>query len=130
MAKSRADLPPIDDELTAPRKRLDLKSIRPKGEVDDAAIEENSRRLGSEWGALTSLEGGKEPKLSAEPARVLIASLRIEMPDYLDRALARRAAEERVTKQYLVLKALEQAGYEIDPVDLVPDKRKARGRRV
>jgi hypothetical protein len=130
MAKSKADLPSIDDELAAPRKRLDLKAIRLKGAVDDAAIEENSRRLGTEWGALTSLEGGKGPKPSAETARAPIASLRIEMPEYLDRTLARRAADERVTKQYLVLKALEQAGYEIDPIDLVPDKRKARGRKM
>jgi hypothetical protein len=130
MANRKADLPPIDDELAAPRKRLNLKSIRPASGVDDAAIEENSRKLGSEWGALTSLERGEAASPGAETVRAPIASVRIEMPEYLDRTLARKAADERVTKQYLVLKALEQAGYEIDPVDLVPDKRKARGRKA
>lgn len=130
MARSTVSLPPIDDELTASRKRLDLKAIGSKGDVDDAVVEENSRKLGSEWGVLTSLKGGKGAQPIAETARAPIASLRIEMPDYLDRALARQAADERVTKQYLVLKALAQAGYEISPVDLVPDKRKARSRRM
>jgi hypothetical protein len=42
--------------------------------------------------------------------------------------LTLQAADQRVTKQYLVLKALQQVGYRVDPVDLVEDKRKARRR--
>jgi len=43
-------LPPLDADLEQPRrKRVDLKALRPRGEgADDATIEENSRRLGSE----------------------------------------------------------------------------------
>ena len=53
---NKSALPPIDAELEPPRHRVDLKAIRPKGQADDATIEENSRRLGSDWGASTTLQ--------------------------------------------------------------------------
>jgi len=115
---NRAELPSIVAEL-APRKKVDLKAIR-RVEVDDAAVAENSKKLGSEWGAQTSLEQGRAP--------VPLASLRIEIPEYLDMELAVKAAQLRVTKQYLVAKALHEAGYQLDEADLVEDKRKARKR--
>ena len=121
-------LPPIDDELRGRERRVDLKAIRQKGDADDATIEENSRLLGNEWGASTSLQRTQPPVSPPSVARAPVASLRIEVPVYLDDALTREAAEKRVTKQYLVLTALRQAGYRIDDADLVADKRKARGR--
>ncbi len=102
-------LPPIDDDLK-PRKRVDLRAIRSNG-GDDATVDENSRRLAGEW-----LQGAKTP----------LASLRIEVPEYLDRELALKAAEQRVTKQYLVMRALRDAGYRVEDQDLVADKRKRR----
>ena len=54
----KPQLPPIDAELEEPRRRVDLRSIRPQASADDAAIEENSRRLGNQWGASTSLPNG------------------------------------------------------------------------
>jgi hypothetical protein len=121
---SKPRLPPIDAELEQPRKRVDLKSIRPKAQADDATIEENSRKIGSEWGASTSLKGVESPAPAGE--RAPVASLRIEVPTYLDDELTQKAAAKRVTKQFLVLTALKQAGYHIDDVDIVADKRKAR----
>jgi hypothetical protein len=120
-------LPPIDADLVQPRKRLDLKALRPKAQADDATIEENSRKLGSEWGASTSLHS-VQPPTPDDPAapRVPLASLRVEVPMYLDDELTQKAAAQRVTKQYLVLTALREAGYRIDDADLVTDKRKAR----
>lgn len=115
-------LPPIDAELERPRARLDLKSIRPKAAADDEAIEENSRKLGQEWGASTTLTPSS-PSASGPP---LLASLRIEVPAYLDDELTQRAALQRVTKQFLVLTALRQAGYHIRDADIVADKRKVR----
>ena len=117
-AAPRPDLPSIEGDL-APKKRLDLRAIR-QAPVDDAAVAENSRRIGSEWGAQTSLPPGA--------TRTPLASLRIEVPEYLDRALALKAAELRVTKQYLVVKALQEAGYRVEDADLVEDKRKAKRR--
>jgi hypothetical protein len=125
---SKAALPPIDDELRESGKRVDLRAIRPKGDADDATIDENSRLLGNEWGVSTSLQRA-QPPASASPVRAPVASLRIEVPVYLDDALTREAAEKRVTKQYLVLTALRQSGYRIDDADFVADKRKARRKR-
>jgi len=122
-------LPSIDDELTTPRKRLDLKAIKPRADMEDAAVEENSQKMGSEWGASTSLKTAKsdgEPPTPRSP----VSSLRIEVPDYLDRALARAAVDQRVTKQYLVLKALKEAGYQIEDADFVADRRKTRQRKA
>jgi hypothetical protein len=121
---NKAALPSIGDEL-APRKRVDLKSIK-SADVDDAEVTENSRKLGTEWGAQTSLTPTPEPE--AERPKVPLASLRIEVPDYLDRELALKAVDQRVTKQYLVMKALQAAGYKLDDADLVEDKRKQKKR--
>lgn len=115
---SKQDLPSIQDELQ-PRKRVDLKSIRSSQLADDTVIE-NSKRLGADWGAQTSIEQPIE--------RGPIASLRIEVPEYLDRELAFKAVELRTTKQYLVIKALQEAGYRVEDVDLVEDRRKIRRR--
>ena len=117
---AKPELPSISEEL-APRRRVDLKAIRPAG-IDDDVVERNSRVLGSEWGASTNLASPEE----STP----LASLRIAVPEYLDRTLARDAAEQRVTKQYLVLKALQAAGYQINESDLVEDKRKAKKRKL
>jgi hypothetical protein len=119
-------LPSIGDDL-APRKRVDLKSIK-SADVDDAAVAENSRKLGTEWGAQTSLSPTPEPEI--ERTKVPLASLRIEVPDYLDRELALKAVDQRVTKQYLVMKALQAAGYKLDDADLVEDKRKQKKRHL
>jgi hypothetical protein len=121
----KPQLPPLDAELEEPRRRVDLRAIRPQAPADDATIEENSRRLGSEWGASTSLrtEGAPPPQ---EASRTPLASLRIEVPSYLDDELTQKAASLRVTKQFLVLTALRSAGYHIEEADLVADRRKAR----
>jgi hypothetical protein len=124
---SKSALPPIDDELRGKGKRVDLRAIRPKGDADDATIEENSRLLGNEWGASTSLKSVQQPSPAPLPPRAPVASLRIEVPVYLDDELTRKAAEKRVTKQYLVLTALRSAGYRIDDPDLVADKRRRGG---
>ena len=73
-------------------------------------------RLASEWGAVTTVPSPKP----------VIASLRLEIPEYLDRQLAQAAFDQRVTKQFLVIQALKAAGFSVDAADLVPDKRKRR----
>jgi len=55
-----------------------------------------------------------------------MSSLRLVIPEYVDRQLATTAATTGVTKQYLVLKALSDAGFEVAPNDLVEDRRKSR----
>ncbi|CAI3935377.1 MULTISPECIES: hypothetical protein [Commensalibacter] len=54
------------------------------------------------------------------------ASLRLMIPTYLDNQLTQIAASKRVTKRFLILKALAQAGYHLEKEDLVTDKRRVR----
>lgn len=115
----RGDLPPLTDDL-APKKKVDFSALRIVAK-DDAAIEENSRALGKSWGAQTRL-ADPSPAAHAAPR----ASLRIEVPDYLDRALAFKAVELRTTKQFLVIKALADAGFAVEPADLVEDRRRKK----
>jgi hypothetical protein len=53
-------------------------------------------------------------------------SVRFECPPYLDRELSLKAAGEGVTKTYLILKALAEAGFTLQDQDLNKDKRKYR----
>lgn len=54
------------------------------------------------------------------------ASLRLMIPTYLDNQLTQIAARKRVTKRFLILKALSEAGYHLEKEDLVADKRRVR----
>jgi hypothetical protein len=118
--RGKTALPPIDADLAGtPRPRLNLRALAPRPPLDDAQVDANSRAIGARWGASTSLE-------PTAPPAVPFASLRLEVPAYLDQALTLKAAEQRVTKAFLVMTALAQAGYKVAPADLVPDRRKTR----
>ena len=54
-----------------------------------------------------------EPPKPAAP----LTSVRFDCPDYLDKKLSVKAAEEGVTKTYLIFQALGRAGYRLDEVD-------------
>lgn len=119
---------PLADEIRQARKpRLNL-ALPPRPEMPDDAVEVSSRQIGEKWGATTQLPTPvvSEPQ---EPTAPLI-SVRFDCPDYLDRAVSVAAAEQNVTKTYLILKALRVAGYEMKDVDLVVDRRKQRGKRA
>jgi hypothetical protein len=102
-----SELPEIDIE---PR-RPNLKAIRQT--VRDDEVERHARKIGAEW-----LGEAKQP----------LASLRVEIPKYVDKMLAMAAAERGVTKQYLVLEALQGKGYPVNDSDLIEDKRKVKKR--
>lgn len=53
--------------------------------------------------------------------------LKIMIPSYLNRALATAAGERRVSKRWLVMDALRQAGFAIREHDLFEDGRRFRG---
>jgi hypothetical protein len=109
------EFPPIGDEL---RPKAKLKR-HIQETATDAEVEENSRRIGERWGAAT--------RINQEPERVPAApvvSIRGYIPDYLDNEMAIKAAERRVTKTFLIMEALARAGYRVDEVDLVQDRRK------
>ena len=70
---------------------------------------------------IKQLHGG--PEL---PPLAPVVSIRGYIPDYLDNELAIKAAERRVTKTFLMMEALQKAGYRVEEHDMVQDRRKAK----
>jgi len=115
-------LPSIADEIRPPSKKIAL-NLKPKEEISDDDVATRSREIGERWGASTQLAPAStrpEPQRPAAP----LTSVRFDAPDYLDRELSVRAAEQGVTKTYLILRALGDAGFRLDEVDLVKDRRR------
>lgn len=122
MSKAPQPLPSIENDLApAPRQKLDLRKLSPRGPMADEAIDENSRALGEKWGASVQL-----PPIKAPPAVAPVRSIRGYIPEYLDDELAMKAAERRVTKTFLIVEALAKSGYRVDEADLVQDRRRFR----
>jgi hypothetical protein len=122
---SKPPFPEIADEIrSTPKPKLDL-AMKPRSVPEDA-IAEGARVIGEKWGSVTQMparEAKVEPELSD---RARWPSIRVECPPYLDRELAMKAAGEGVTKTYLILKALADAGFTVNEDDLNKDKRKYR----
>ncbi len=68
------------------------------------------------------------PTSAEEKAPCPQEKLTITLPAYLAHALRRDCAEKRLTQRFLVLQGLQAIGYEIDPVDLVPDHRRPQSK--
>jgi hypothetical protein len=111
-------LPSIADEIRPPK--VDV-ALAPRAEVPDEAIAARARTIGEKWGSSTQIA----PK-EARPPTAPLVSVRFDAPDYLDKELAVKAAEQGVTKTYLILQALQHHGYRLDEADLVKDRRRAR----
>ena len=110
--------PPIGDELR-PKARLKRHSNDP---ASDADVEANSRRIGEKWGAATRINR-EEPEPPIPPLAPVV-SIRGYIPDYLDNEMAMKAAERRVTKTFLIMEALSKAGYRVESIDMIQDRRK------
>lgn len=90
--------------------------------LTDQAVEENSQVLADKW------VGGKTgPQTATATSTQEFISLRGYIPEYLDRELAIKAATTRVTKTYLILEALQKAGYHINEADISTDRRRNKG---
>ena len=111
------EFPPLGDEL---RPKVRLKKHTEALPATDGEIEANSRRIGEKWGATTSIPALVPPVPQPAP----VTSIRGYIPQYLDDELTRKAAERRVTKTFLLVEALAKAGYRVDEIDLVQDRRK------
>ena len=122
---SKPPFPEIADEIhSAPKPKLDL-AMKSRSVPEDA-IAEGARAIGEKWGSVTQMPA-REPKPEADAAdRAKWPSIRFECPPYLDRELALKGAGEGVTKTYLILKALADAGFTVNEEDLNKDKRKYR----
>jgi hypothetical protein len=116
--------PLVDEIRQAARPKRDL-ALPPRPDLPDRTVETRAREIGEKWGAATQMVSSIQSE--PEPTAPLI-SVRFDCPDYLDTAISVKAAEQNVTKTYLILRALKEAGYELRDVDLVVDRRKARRR--
>jgi hypothetical protein len=114
------NFPPLDDEL---RPKVRLKRHADVPPATDEEVEANSRQIGEKWGATTSMPPA-EPAPPPAPQPAKVTSIRGYIPQYLDDELTRKAAERRVTKTFLIMEALAKAGYRVDEIDLVQDRRK------
>ena len=121
-----SDTNPLADEIREARKpKLNL-SLPPRANIPDDAVDAHTREIGGRWGATTQIPSTSVPEPREDTAQLI--SVRFDCPDYLDRQISVLAAEQNVTKTYLILKALKLAGYELKEVDLVVDRRKTRRR--
>lgn len=119
---TKEPLPPVGDEIR--RQRIDV-ALKPRDELGDDEIDARSRAIGEKFGAATQLRP-KEPSATAPSPTAPLVSVRFDAPDYLDKELSVKAAEQGVTKTYLILQALGMAGYRMDEVDLIKDRRRLR----
>ena len=144
-ARRPNEIPPATDELLAAGQRkvgegrLNLRSLRPAG-IDDAETERHVEEITQRYGAhaqippakpKTLVLGAKVIEASAAPLaarRARYASFRVDLPEYLDQELTMRSARDRATKTYLIMDALNRAGYTVKPEDLIADRRKTRFR--
>jgi hypothetical protein len=115
--------PLISEIKRAAKPRINV-SLPPRGDLPDEAVAARAQQLGEKWGSNTQL-GTKPIEQPTIPMAPLV-SLRFDCPDYTDRALSVAAAEQNVTKTYLLLLALRQAGYPVEDVDLAKDRRRQK----
>ncbi len=146
-ARQRAEIPPATDELLAAGQRkvgegrLNLRALKPAG-IDDAETERHVEEITHTYGAHAQIvpkkdwasTEAKSAAAASSPAptparRTRYASFRVDLPEYLDQELTERSARERATKTFLIMQALQRAGYTVNPEDLVADRRKTRFRQ-
>ena len=114
--------------------RPDLPNLPPphfgengNGQSEDS-LKERLRTAGAEIGfgnRAGTIPVPSTPKLSSSSAGPM-KTLQLVIPDYVFEQLHMNAATERVTKKYLVLRALSLAGYRIEKSDLDEDGRRNR----
>ncbi|MBV9825365.1 MAG: hypothetical protein JO001_06800 [Alphaproteobacteria bacterium] len=145
-ARRPNDIPPATDELLAAGQRrvgegprLNLRGLKPAG-IDDDDTERHVEEITQSYGAHAQIPRAKTRASaplhapapvarSAASQRTRYVSFRFELPDYLDEELRLTAARGKGTKNFLLMEALQKAGYTVHPEDLVPDRRKTRFQR-
>jgi hypothetical protein len=90
---------------------------------DDEALLERVEALARREG-LPSLTPSSKPPQERLPQQ--LKPIKLMVPDYLFRELTMQAADRGVTKKYLILKALQDAGYTLASDDLEEDGRRLR----
>lgn len=118
--------------MTASAKRPELPALpRPRPEAFSAGSDDLIKRrlrdasepLG--FGARATHSSVATPTFPAVPLTPC-KSFNLSVPEYLFDELGLQGVKRRVTKRYLILEALEKAGYVIEPQDLEEDGRRRR----
>jgi len=117
---TKPELPSIDDELVQSRPRPNLSKLRPRDDLSDSAVEANTRAIGEQWGAST--------RLTVPEEETPLSSVRLDLPEYVDRQLKLKIAQDGGSKAYYILRALAKDGFEVNEKDLRLDRRK-RGQK-
>ncbi len=113
----------IDEEDLPPPRRARVQL--PAAPDDDAVVAARADALSLRHGALRG-GGAHVARLYPEPSPT--ESWKLTLPDYLNGELNRLAAERKVTKNFLVIEALQKAGYAVKSEDLVGDRRRRPNR--
>lgn len=93
-----------------------FRSVASPLDVTDEALTTLNQRLG-----VPSLVRQAVPEKPRAPLR----AINLHLPDYLAGAIKKRAFETDASVRYVVMKALSEAGFAVDPADLVHDGRRA-----
>jgi hypothetical protein len=117
---AKVELPSIAEELATPKPRVNLRTLRPRDDIPDTTVDANSKVIGEQWGAST--------RLPAQEQVTPLISVRLDLPDYVDRQLKLKCVTDGGSKAYYILKALAHDGFDINEADLKFDRRK-RGKR-
>ncbi|MEI7607482.1 MAG: hypothetical protein WCJ64_08860 [Rhodospirillaceae bacterium] len=89
---------------------------------DDVALAERITRTAKQQGIPSLTPPTQEGAKGRRP-------IKIEVSDHLFEALTIAAAQQRVTKRFLVLSALRGAGFSVEAEDFLEDGRRLRGSR-
>jgi hypothetical protein len=91
---------------------------------DDEALMKRIDVVAREKGLPSLTPELAKPTEAAEPRPM--KPIKLMVPDYLFRELTMNAADRSVTKKYLILKALLDAGYKVESEDMEEDGRRVR----
>lgn len=92
---------------------------------EDEALKRQLKALGEGLG-FGSRQRESNETIEEQQSKPVFRTLQLIIPDYLFEQLHMDAARQRVTKKYLVLMALQRAGYHIEKGDMDEDGRRNR----
>jgi hypothetical protein len=115
----------------AATRRLSLPDIPPPPPAEhtgaaDSVIKERLRAATEPLGFGERATQTVKARAGRNAVQVAMKSMQLIVPDYLFEEMGLSAVRRRVTKRYLILEALQKAGYTIHADDLDEDGRRRR----
>lgn len=119
---ARAPFPDISGDLDGRPRHILPPAQADRPEPTDEEVEANTAKLQERHPAVSRAKASKAAA-PAKPERH--TQLQINIPVSLQKQLNVRAATDGCTKTHLVLQALADAGFDIDPAFLATDRRRS-----